>query len=821
MKRIRVMSAIALSNRRRIGIVSVSLAAVLVIGIVTYIGTRQQEASRAALPTNPLPFDMPSAATLDASPRKVFAHYFTPYPISLDNQDPDSDYYARNFLTKDGEKGIHASYGGFLRERPLPREVISSSSWALEDMKTEVKRASQAGLDGFTVDILGTGTGNQNWERFKLLLKAAPLVDPNFKLVLMPDGNGSGAEKGYESLATNIASLVNDPVYNKNIYKLSDGRVVVSPFKPETYSATYWKNFITSMGKKGIKVAFVPTFLDYNAQVANYDAFSYGFSNWGNRNPDDNQLDSLSKKITDAHSRGKIWMQPVSLQDNRPRDGIYDEANNTENYRLTWNAATVGGSDKKGAEWVQIPTWNDYSENTQISPGSRIGWSALDLTSYYLAKYKLGSYPTIKRDTIYVSHRNQLHATMPSPLYSKVMKLRSGSSPARNKVEVMAFLTAPGTIKTVVGTKTYSVEAPAGVSTHLFDLSAGTVSATLSRDGSPVATVTSPNKVVTSTTQQNLLYHFVSSGREGEVFNQQPANAPDLVVTNITTSPAAPNTGNATTFSATVKNQGTAVTPVGTILGVSFRVNDSQVSWSDTHTSSLAPGASVTLTANSGPTGSAQWVAVAGTQSISAKVDDINRIVETNDANNTLARSITITDAAVQQPDLVVTNISSNPVNPAPGAATTFSATIKNQGTAATPAGIKHGVSFRINGTPVSWSDTHVASLASGASVTLIANAGPDGNATWTATEGVMTLSAVVDDINRISEANESNNALSQQFTVNTSAAGDVNGDNRVNAIDLSAVLAKDGQSYPPADFNADGIVGAADLAILLSRWTW
>jgi hypothetical protein len=50
---------------------------------------------------------------------------------------------------------------------------------------------------------------------------------------------------------------------------------------------------------------------------------------------------------------------------------------------------------------------------------------------------------------------------------------------------------------------------------------------------------------------------------------------------------------------------------------------------------------------------------------------------------------------------------------------------------------------------------------------------------------------------------------------------GDVNGDTRINALDLSALISHDGQVYAPADFNFDGTVGAADMAILLSKWTW
>lgn len=54
-----------------------------------------------------------------------------------------------------------------------------------------------------------------------------------------------------------------------------------------------------------------------------------------------------------------------------------------------------------------------------------------------------------------------------------------------------------------------------------------------------------------------------------------------------------------------------------------------------------------------------------------------------------------------------------------------------------------------------------------------------------------------------------------------TNGNGDVNGDGRVNALDLSALISHDGENYPPADFNKDGTVGAADMAILLGKWTW
>src|SRR5262245_52607951 len=118
------------------------------------------------------------------------------------------------------------------------------------------------------------------------------------------------------------------------------------------------------------------------------------------------------------------------------------------------------------------------------------------------------------------------------------------------------------------------------------------------------------------------------------------------------------------------------------------------------------------------------------------------------------------------QPDLIVTDVSWSPANPATGNAVTFSATIKNQGTAPTPSGVIHGVLFSVDGTPVTWSDNSTASLDPGASRTVTANGGPSGSSTWTATVGTHTIVANVDDINRIAESSESNNTLSKPMTV-------------------------------------------------------
>ena len=340
--------------------------------------------------------------------------------------------------------------------------------------------------------------------------------------------------------------------------------------------------------------------------------------------------------------------------------------------------------------------------------------------------------------------------------------------------------------------------------------------------GSPVPTPTVPAPVPTPTTPA-------------------PSGKPDLVVTDISWDPASPAPGSAVTLRATIKNQGDAPTPAGVKHGVLFTFDDGAAGpgvWSDTHTSSIAPGAWVTLTANGGSTG-ATWKAIEGTHTVKANVDDLNRIAESDEANNVKSEQITVskavstpaptptptptTPAPSGKPDLVVTDISWDPATPAPGSAVTLRATIKNQGTAPTPAGVKHGVLFTFDdgaAGPGVWSDTHTAAIAAGASVTLTASGGSAG-ATWKAIEGTHTVKANVDDVNRIAESDENNNVMSKEIVVGTRPApvrGDLNGDGSVDWADVT-IVAEMAQgttkSNAVADFDGNGTVDWKDVALL------
>lgn len=188
---------------------------------------------------------------------------------------------------------------------------------------------------------------------------------------------------------------------------------------------------------------------------------------------------------------------------------MYDEAGNTSALRAGW-----GHAIDDGADWVQLTTWNDYSEGSQFAPSLHNGYAYLDLSSYYLTRFKTGQWPEIVRDTVYLTSRVQFAGTQPVPgAQQKLMSPRAGTAPPRDMVEALTFLTAPAVLDTAVGTERQSHPVPAGVRATLVPLHTGWSTATVRRDGRTVAAVASRHPVRSQVEVQDLQYYAATSGR--------------------------------------------------------------------------------------------------------------------------------------------------------------------------------------------------------------------------------------------------------------------------------------------------------------------
>ncbi len=428
--------------------------------------------------TNPcLPMATPSFDDVLNAPKKVFAHYFYPFPLSIDNLPAASDYYTTQYFNLHGESNKFLSNGGYLRQRPLPVAPSTDPHWQLLNMQKEVRLAIARGLNGFAVDTMSI-TDASSGGPLMMMLQAAQAVDPRFKILLMPDMSAFGSTTA--PVETILKAVYNHP----SLYRLADGRVALTPFSSETVTPAAWSSLLTSLKNQGLNVAFWPTFGSLTPTfISQYASISVGLGEWAKPGTPDQLSWTLSGATAVRASSAPLLLDGFSPQGYRPKNFVYDEAVNSLAYRNAWTGALQTNPDI-----VHIATWSDYSETTQISPmTSQYGDSGdgfYNLTGYYAAWYQAGKQPTITHDVLYYFHRKMpTNAAAPNQAQATVT---SYPQTPQNQIELLAFLTAPGTLSISIGGQTYTEDAPAGMTSFLAPLGVGTPAFKLTRNGSPV-----------------------------------------------------------------------------------------------------------------------------------------------------------------------------------------------------------------------------------------------------------------------------------------------------------------------------------------------
>jgi hypothetical protein len=125
----------------------------------------------------------------------------------------------------------------------------------------------------------------------------------------------------------------------------------------------------------------------------------------------------------------------------------------------------------------------------------------------------------------------------------------------------------------------------------------------------------------------------------------RPAARPDLVVTNLTWSPAVPTAGQAVSFTATIKNKGPGATPAGVVNKITFSVNGAVVTSISKYSASLGAGASITMAQDTGT-----WTMSGSAPAVTAKVDSDNAITELDETNNEFSTILSSTAYGATMP---------------------------------------------------------------------------------------------------------------------------------------------------------------------------
>ena len=476
-----------------------------------------------------LPFDMPARSVLASSSKKVWYHWMGgAFEISVDDKDGSTDpteYWRRYWMPPGTTEGAgqswavnHNVYGGLVRQRKQTRPP-RGANYDLLDYETEITQVIASGGDGFTSEILQvpvSGSNPQRWAQINRLLQAADVIgDPTFTLTLMPDSS---------TIGSNVSNVVNalNTLSSRRVTRIN-GRLVIAPYAPEMLGLTFWTNVLNGLRNLGHDPVFWPCYQSSvwsSGQAPTFDGIAYGHSRWGVRDP----VQSSSNDNTNAgapaychNTFGKPWMQPVSVGDERPNQGVYNERRNTDQLVASWMAAINAGAN---CDWVQIPTWDDFAEGANICPTQSSGWFWLDISAYFLVRYKTGTWPTIIRDAIYLNHRRQPTSGVTYSSGQTSFQSLTGGTPTSNQVEALVFTTQPTgtvtlTVKGVPSTFNIATMTPVapGVYSCKAPLATGSTSATLVRNGATVASVNGPVPIASSQVSQDMSYYGASSLR--------------------------------------------------------------------------------------------------------------------------------------------------------------------------------------------------------------------------------------------------------------------------------------------------------------------
>jgi hypothetical protein len=448
------------------------------------------------------PFERARAEELAKSERKVFLHYFTPFPLSFDNKPLDDDYYRRQYLERAGENGKFAHVGGYLRQRPLGAGTLPGTHWQAVNATIDVLRAERLGADGFGVDLQQLD-GGRYWDNATALFGAAQATRTGFKILIEPDTDILKAISA-EQLVKSLVRLAQHPA----AYKLPNGRLLLAPFAPEERPVAYWQAVLDGLEKAGAPSAFLPVFNNLRAHAEAFAPICYAMSEWGNRDPasvDDDAAIEVWRKLKGERA---IWMEAVAPQDARPKTSIFWESHNTELFRRCWMKA-IG----EKAQYAHVITWNDYSEATEIEPSSGTQFLFYDLSAYFISWFKLGRPPRTIRDTIYYSHRRQIldPGSAPRP-DDKPLKLL-GRGPVQNRVEMIAMLTRPATLEIHQGDTVQRSDAGAGLAVLDAPARFGRPIMRILRDGKTVAEKVSDWEIADHPQAEDPLYVGGSSNR--------------------------------------------------------------------------------------------------------------------------------------------------------------------------------------------------------------------------------------------------------------------------------------------------------------------
>lgn len=391
---------------------------------------------------------------------------------------------------------------------------------SVEFYMQEIELAQRHGIDGFAMNC-GSWSKHPNYiEATKRMYEAARRLDSGFKLMMSPDG------AGYKDMGDMLKRFYDHPCQFR-----WNGRAVISGY------GGYHENLaksVQALREEKYDFLFVPHTPIRPGHSMAYSVESVLRQFVGNDHMDGLFYFAIDGTVNDllrdnatirrvAQHLGKIAMAGVAPAYNSPN---LRDFQGFRGYDTMWR-----GIVRDRPDWVEIVTWNDYNEDSNLMPWRwQRDWakyfisrdaSFLDATGHYSRWFRSGRPPKITQDKIYHAYRNR-----PSWLrrewnpetnawedITERIGYGGGVLPAApdqihddasDLVYATTMLTAPAELTIELAGQTHRFAQPAGIAHVDVPLAAGVPRFTLSRDGKVLTAFVGRKRIIDEASQTKL-----------------------------------------------------------------------------------------------------------------------------------------------------------------------------------------------------------------------------------------------------------------------------------------------------------------------------
>jgi glucan endo-1,3-alpha-glucosidase len=398
----------------------------------------------------------------------------------------------------------------------------------LDAYRAEVRKAQAMGVDGFAYNVT---PGLANWEdRYKaqidMLYRAASEAS-NFYLFPSVDMCCSDDRSWIDTV---MLYRYDDPLRLK-VDGLPVGQTWIgqntAPSGTGTDPTAGWKSVLDAYAAQGKPIYFIPYFVPNNGFTQRsvgdvYDRFPYidGLFNFASFAEGNDQLAGARHNTyydAAADARGRDAMAGAAPVFNRHSgtgrfgNRIIGDFEGFNTWLEEWK-----GILREQPRFVEVVTWNDYSEGTYIGgpyPGRLPpDWAGNDLdhaayrelAKYYIEWYKTGTQPKITSDTIAIAHR--LHSKNAVAPEDPLPKQR-GWENLDDRLYGTVILEKPAQIHLVSGNTSRTFDVAAGVHEVSMPFTEGTQQIVLMRNGKVHLVAKSSRTIDNDITRYNFNYN--------------------------------------------------------------------------------------------------------------------------------------------------------------------------------------------------------------------------------------------------------------------------------------------------------------------------